>query len=1104
MTADTCERGASSHAPEPDLEALYVRYEDFVRSALRKHYVSPRELEDMTQQVFIVLLRRLDEATRKQSISSWLYQIARRVAANHHRVERRRGRKHEELAAAHVNQSTTRSAGDPEQEYARKQAWLFIGEFLESLDEEACAVFVMSEIEGLRGVEIASRLRITLPMTYARIRSVRARFARRLSRARAGALAGLWGTLEPPTGGASTFAIGLALRPKLLFGALLLAVVGLLALRGRGGESAPPKPPAPLAEHAGDDHRLRSEHEPSLDALPRGGAVGLFAGVVVDVEGTPIPGAIVCADRGEDHDHLLNDPPSCVTSDRAGRFRIPHTLVRTHTLEAMARGFVPARFRGQPSDGLRLVLHPGGVELSGMVSDVHGGPIEGAWVSIEHPAVPALGATATTDDNGVFSLWVVEGAHSLAVGAEGYAATFEVALAPTNGVQIELSAESVIAGLVVDASTGAPQEGVRVEALLVPGPDRYANRGRVGFSDAEGRWEIRGLQPNEYIVHAVGNRSWGRAPKAVDLGIGDRHDGIRIETIAGTGIVGRIVDAETGDGCADGRVVTLDPAQSMTRGGVTDPDGYVEIEGLAGGAVYWVTVDCRGYAARQLEVDLRDSPVAPLEWPLDRGAQLDVRVVDESDAPLPDWTVDVAVPHGTQHLALYASRETTDGEGLARFSDLTPNTYRVVARGPGHPSIVAEQVEIRSERSEVELRAIAGVPVSGTVVGANGRPLAAALVALQPLWHETRRPWLEGSRRLELAPDGGIAHARTDDRGRFVHRSVGPGEYGVWVLPADAAVAVQRPRIVPNGFAARIGGDPLQSVTVDDRELQLELRVGALRSIAGVVRDEDGDLVVDARVFAVREHDGTALDPRGRPRLTDRHGRYRLDDLPAGTYALTAYRPGGDVARRSGVEAGARDADLLFARVGEVSGTVHGPDGAPVRGYTLTVQGDHVEERLVAGSADGRYVVGNLEAGRYTLRVRAPIGHGEAEVEVAAGEHRAGFDITLESFATVKGRLVDRAGKPLGGWIAGARPAGADPTRPLEYVLIVKASSDGTFALDLLHAGELAVVATPVQPELLDPPRGPDFFATVPELRVVLPKPGKTTDLGDVVVEDAR
>lgn len=66
---------------EPDLEALYVRYHEFVRRALSRHYVDPNDLDDMTQHVFLVLLRRVDKATQKRSIGAWLYQIARRVAA---------------------------------------------------------------------------------------------------------------------------------------------------------------------------------------------------------------------------------------------------------------------------------------------------------------------------------------------------------------------------------------------------------------------------------------------------------------------------------------------------------------------------------------------------------------------------------------------------------------------------------------------------------------------------------------------------------------------------------------------------------------------------------------------------------------------------------------------------------------------------------------------------------------------------------------------------------------------------------------------------------------------------------------------------------------
>jgi RNA polymerase sigma factor (sigma-70 family) len=139
---------------------LYGRYHDFVRAALRKHYVDPTELEDVTQEVFIVLLRRIDEARRKRSLGAWLYQIVRRVAANHRRGSQRRTRKHAELEAFAGEFAETRT--DPAEDVARSEAWDFIRSFFESLDDEACAVFVMSEVEGLPGTEVAARLGLTL------------------------------------------------------------------------------------------------------------------------------------------------------------------------------------------------------------------------------------------------------------------------------------------------------------------------------------------------------------------------------------------------------------------------------------------------------------------------------------------------------------------------------------------------------------------------------------------------------------------------------------------------------------------------------------------------------------------------------------------------------------------------------------------------------------------------------------------------------------------------------------------------------------------------------------------------------------------------------
>jgi hypothetical protein len=564
--------------------------------------------------------------------------------------------------------------------------------------------------------------------------------------------------------------------------------------------------------------------------------------------------------------------------------------------------------------------------------------------------------------------------------------------------------------------------------------------------------------------------------------------------IAGADIIGRIFDEQSGEGCVEGYAVTDDHTQNRDRGGIVHGDGLVAVEALTGGVVYEVMATCVGYASRTFEVDLRDGTAEPQEWPLVRGGELVVRVLDDADAPLPDWHVEVSE----------LGAETTDAEGAALFAGVTHGTHRIVARGPGHPPVLAENVDVGAERTLVELRAALGVAVTGTVVSSDGRPVAGALVALQGPAAAGPVALSNDLLTLELISGAGPYHAITNAAGEFRHASVAAGEYGVWVQPADAAVAVQRPGTHPSGFAARVTGKPLRTVEVSERAVELELELGKLRSIFGVVRDDDGDVISDARVYAVREHDGEDPDPRGRPRLSDAHGRYSFDDLPAGTYSLTAYRHGGGVARREGVVAGGRAVDLVFPKVGRISGTVRSATGSPVKGFSLHVEGGAQRDRpgFPVGSKDGRFVASGLEAGQYELSVMAPEGHGRASVELAAGEQRSGIEITLVPNTVVKGRFVDREQRPLVGWVAALRMPVTSTDHPGEIANMTVTDDDGRFLLRRVDPQAWDFMALPGSRNLFPPHLNiEDPVWRTPALRVITPTAGDTVDLGDLVVD---
>jgi RNA polymerase sigma factor (sigma-70 family) len=114
-------------------------------------------------------------SSANRSLTNWLWGIARGVASTHRRTRRRQDRLHAGLATA---AEARESSPDDGIDLARARA--ILEEFLATLDEDKCAVFVLAEIEGQTGPEIASRLDVNLNTVYARLRCARRLWAQTL------------------------------------------------------------------------------------------------------------------------------------------------------------------------------------------------------------------------------------------------------------------------------------------------------------------------------------------------------------------------------------------------------------------------------------------------------------------------------------------------------------------------------------------------------------------------------------------------------------------------------------------------------------------------------------------------------------------------------------------------------------------------------------------------------------------------------------------------------------------------------------------------------------------------------------------------------------
>jgi RNA polymerase sigma factor (sigma-70 family) len=223
--------------------ALYRDHYEFVWRCAARMGVGEGELEDVVQETFVIAMRRLDEfdVDAPGKASSWLFAILRNVIRNHARGERRRQARLAGYGQRPIDLEQRAQAGQAGRILGRR----LLVEFLDGLDDKRRAVFVLAELEGLTGREIADALDINVNTAHARLRAARQAFTEhfgevdRLDLDRVGALEvpeaaarRSWAVLVGlgpgqglvATGGTALGSLGLA---KLAAGFAAIALVGV-------------------------------------------------------------------------------------------------------------------------------------------------------------------------------------------------------------------------------------------------------------------------------------------------------------------------------------------------------------------------------------------------------------------------------------------------------------------------------------------------------------------------------------------------------------------------------------------------------------------------------------------------------------------------------------------------------------------------------------------------------------------------------------------------------------------------------------------------------------------------------------------------------------
>ena len=158
---------------------VYEGYFDFVWRAAANRGIPAGALDDVTQEVFIVIARKLPEFEGRSSVRTWIAGIVRRVAADFVRKRGNRPSGDESLVQEPAGPVVTTA------ELERKAAVELLELLLARMSDEQREVFVLHELEELSGAEIAELTNTNENTVWTRLRAARRIFQEGVSRNRA-------------------------------------------------------------------------------------------------------------------------------------------------------------------------------------------------------------------------------------------------------------------------------------------------------------------------------------------------------------------------------------------------------------------------------------------------------------------------------------------------------------------------------------------------------------------------------------------------------------------------------------------------------------------------------------------------------------------------------------------------------------------------------------------------------------------------------------------------------------------------------------------------------------------------------------------------------
>ena len=168
---------ALAEAARPEFDKVYDAWFERVASWVAAMGGPPGDREDLVQDVFLIVLRRLPSFDG-ENMAAWLYQITRHRVRDFRRLQwfKRLLFRDRRFLEAFGGTDTGTDAGDRRDQRRR------LDQLLDVLGEEQRAAFVLFEIEGLSGEQIAGMQGVPVNTVWARIHTARRKLSERLTK----------------------------------------------------------------------------------------------------------------------------------------------------------------------------------------------------------------------------------------------------------------------------------------------------------------------------------------------------------------------------------------------------------------------------------------------------------------------------------------------------------------------------------------------------------------------------------------------------------------------------------------------------------------------------------------------------------------------------------------------------------------------------------------------------------------------------------------------------------------------------------------------------------------------------------------------------------